>query len=742
MFLRSKAIRIANSILHPEMTPNSVLAHMYQDNEYRNSKNDWVVFSQQLSPEDRITKGTHAQLRAWLESMVQHKDSEAVSQIVKYVRESGTSPLLPYHYHCLLRVCALHKDTAAVHQLLTHMETQQPHPILTANTVAWYMHYAWLCGHVQSALDIFSVAVELEGFGLMFAARDGWEEDDVAAATASFSPPLSMLLYIMTHTPELTPMPPEIGIIIASMMKMLGLKLGAQDYASMLHSVLEDPKSFPRVQRTVLMNAMRSTTLPDEEGITCFEYLVERVRASIKSPANAKGSTTKGTTKQTQYTETVLNALETLISRHGGVKQLHTIGFVQCRVTTLEGWVRRVMDMVVQEDAGPMSVYDRLISWAYGHKRYLFVLDLCTQMSVHIQSNESLFPMWACLPQIADSIASFPTNQIEAILPRYNHVLERALQNPQLSEQTILYLKTQSSLLCLSPKEMQEVLTTFQQQGKSATFSILREVYRCCLDTCVKWTPPNLKLSKGSVQERFRWWLFNDCRDIGLVMWGAVPDINVKIRHLYQRNGMPEPVKSEEDMRREARLFHDLVDPSINPTHPVENNHAPFKRTTKSILNLSHAHIPEHMTNSKTPNPYPHVVLNTLPSDLQHSDVFPWLWENVASIVSTHNSLWYIQDRETTLRLVRCFLHRLDWEKAIQIMTGAVQSVGYNMKTDRELQSIFKEIGDPSGSVCFKLAAKVLEGDVGQRGKTTSKTRRENPRFKDPSTTGAVPAEV
>ena len=77
-----------------------------------------------------------------------------------------------------------------------------------------------------------------------------------------------------------------------------------------------------------------------------------------------------------------------------------------------------------------------------------------------------------------------------------------------------------------------------------------------------------------------------------------------------------------------------------------------------------------------------------------------------------HQETWYLYDKDTVTRLVRCMLHRLDFEGAIRTMRSAIKTLGYGHKMDRDIQRIFTEIGDPSGSICFKLASGIMGGEV------------------------------
>jgi len=695
----------SNSILHPQMTSRSVLGQLFQAGQYRAHKEEWTIFSEQLSEEERASshQANSSKIREWIETMVQNKDSEAVTKIVKYIRESSSNlegnadALTNYHYHCLFRVFVLHNDRASVQQLISLMEGKKD--LINANTVAWSMWYAWRCGNIRAVIDLFSnVACTSRAF--LIAPRDGYEE----LPEGLHCPPLSMLLYILTHFNDEGIVPAELGVLVAGAMSIFGVELSAQDYSCLILGVLEELQSFMRIHRTVLFNSLRSKELR-EEGHTSYQYFVERMTTSVKQvQATQKTPTVKqlvirGVVEGLDKCATILEIDRTRIVK---------VGFVQCRVSTLEGWVRCVLDtaaetMTRENQLG--ALFDEVVTWAYMQRRFMFVVDLLSQITTRHQ-RQNFSPLYTTVCQIADSSSNFPTSHIEQILPRYNYLVRAVSEHIPAATQA--YVSSQAIQLALNPKEMQDLLQSLLSK-KGVSFSVAREAYRCALDACARWVPLDCKLNKVSLQERYSWWLFNDCRDLGLVLYGAVADINIKIRRLFQRGGIPEPVKGLDEMERELDLVQGIA-PGTRGTAPSQA----YTRRTKSYMNLTPAYVPERMSDHNVFNPYPQIALphSRIGGTHTETDPFPALFQSMRHLAQSNNPQWYTQDKETAMRIVRCFLHRLDWEHAIQMMTTLVQKVGYSPRSDKELQRVFMEIGDPSGSVAFKLAARILEGEV------------------------------
>lgn len=89
-----------------------------------------------------------------------------------------------------------------------------------------------------------------------------------------------------------------------------------------------------------------------------------------------------------------------------------------------------------------------------------------------------------------------------------------------------------------------------------------------------------------------------------------------------------------------------------------------------------------------------------------------------SSSSTTAASVWYLQDSEMYVLLMRCLLHRLDWEAAVHLTVKMQTCNHYSYAMDHELTTIFSEIGDPAGCLAFKVATKLFDGRINRDGQT------------------------
>eukprot|EP00760_Papus_ankaliazontas_P033650 PhM_4_TR6544/c0_g1_i1/m.48338 len=748
------------SPLHPRPTSPSILAHMQQEHDMRTLIQNWVARVENNTSGGTTDDESSSRLTlqdfdlAWIEAAVELRDAESVGRMVRWVRETAEEALQddaddsafgtglrPYHFHTLLRVFVYSSDFTSAVQLLTTMEGRG---LQDASTYAWVLWATWRSAGVQETrakmmlhvcqLSIKHNALLQDDLEIVSAARASSQQEEQQTQSSLHSPLLSMLLHCTAHSASMTvaDFSIESSFLIALTMRACDVPLRTADYLNLFSHLLHGVARFPRLRRLVLASSDRATY--------SLSNVIERAAAVMLNSGNTRLQST------IHNIDTLLHSVLLPYARACGVdvkKALtpqQTGRMFRARVVSLEGFIREVLiDVVEQWKARPdlvdaAVIFDFLVTHGSVHRRHVLAVYSMGLLVQHAQpsvSEDQLVPTWTTVAQLSDIIATFPRATVDTLQARYLFLHDRTCVH--VPEQTEKYLLTQMIAFARTPQEMLDLLSSrIMVKGSQVAFSITREAFRCALDACAAWAPRNPKLSRQALQERYRWWLFNDCRDIGLVIYGAVPDINAKIRTLYRRNGTPEPLRSELTMETEFKAFAAAIGKDAPGGRGINRT---YKRKTKSYLRLPFFYVPKHLTDVARYNPYPHAVLPSAAVDVSSSaseneDPFPVLWENIQRVAnaaagrvndslsskatsSTSNTMqWFIHDRETALRIVRCFIHRLDWASAVQIMTSSVNAVGFSTRADRELQKIFMEIGDPSGAVSFKLAARVLDGDV------------------------------
>ena len=640
-----------NPLILPKLTSFSLVGTMVQDMEVRRLREEYKIFLEENTREQQQQFYLQKKKRfhQWLEAAVKLRDIDVVSRLVKFVRESDTEQevgaeeensihlgapkpqpwrvrslgLRSYHFHCLLRAFAMHADYKSLEQLIILMEerdletkntankAQNVSYLLNGNTVAWLMWTAFKADHISRIVDIFSYA-SLKAYTfsgkenasvMLFPPPDTYNEEP---KNSRICPSISMLLYIVAqYSAPMAGMvsrlrsektahrskafaefscqfPPELSVVLAATLKLLDVSLQAMDYISLLISVLNNYTIFPRIQQTVLYNGKRSFELP-REGYSSFRYLTERFRNTFTSACE---KVDRGTTSH--LLQSVMTALEHYFYQSSrSIDEVSSIGFVQCRHLTLEGWVRTTLDCACRDLSDPSPVFDAVLTWGDIQQRHLFVFETASNLLNKLPKRSTdyekppstmkealhrlreiireeiepwgaskscaFFPMFTSIALLADNMSVFPWSCIRHYMQTcFQSLLTVALQNPVYSRSTKHYIRSQQ-LLFASSSTLQPLLKellgseTFEEGGQRIAVSIVRETVRCALDVCIRWVPQNLKLNPSSLEERYKWWIFNDCRDIALTLYGSVPDINERVRLMSGRRGFPGACKDVRD---------------------------------------------------------------------------------------------------------------------------------------------------------------------------------------------------
>ena len=714
--------------------------------------------------------------------------------------------LTSYHYHCLLRVFSYQGDIPSLQQLVQIMQRKsieerrkstettaeesqgetnllywRKRYLLTstvnANTIAWLMWMNWSSGSLETALRIFEdVSTGTEdratSRNLFLSPQDGLEDEWIRKRLPLHCAPLSMLIFIcaqqcvpmsglVADAGELvesksraenrvpsaavahTSIPPELVVIVTATKRLLDIPLTASDYVQLLLAVLNNHRIFQRIQR-ILYNHRRSRELHSFQSHTSFNFLVEVTHGVF--PAHHSRDDMHGISPHF-VVPLVLRALRGAFGMlQKDPAEIRPVGFVQSRQSTLNGWVRCVLDAMLDDCTEPAAVFDALVSWAEVHRRPTFSVNICNYLYERIQTPRdvqqvvsspsfadlrarlvrrhvaNVVPKFTTVSILGDVIRNFPAGRVaKYMLPRLVFFTSLCLSADSYKEDTRWYLRAQQLMFARTSTELlamvKKLLDTKYADESGISFAVIREGLRCCLDACVWLTPANPVIGKDALNERWRWWIFNDARDIALTLYGFAPNINEKVQEVFERNASPRPCKSEDKMHAEFRRILRL-DTSCTkaPLLPEE-----FIRETSTWTGMSMSFVPPHWKHGDGINPFPHVFLgNTRPADAREGkpdDPFPEVYALIRNSNSRQTN-WHLSDKDTVTRLLRCLLHRLEFEKAVELMRSAIKVMGYGQKVDRDIQRFFTEIGDPSGSIAFKLASGIMDGEVNQ-----SKTR-------------------
>lgn len=295
---------------------------------------------------------------------------------------------------------------------------------------------------------------------------------------------------------------------------------------------------------------------------------------------------------------------------------------------------------------------------------------------------------------------------------------------------------------------------------------------------CGRHPPRNPKYTTAGLEERRKWARYLDARDTSLALFGSSRQSRDSMKHLfYHDNVLPE-------LRSAAVIAQDFSDayhiffspPSAKIAEMPEASLAalqlalPCRRTTLPHINCSGEAVPRYLWDTAVWNPYPHVMLQSgggacvgngtttissraapdpcaaavspgAPSigtaatateedeeaQTELENFFVELWETLLdkTTVLGSNEVWFLQNTGMFLLLVRCLLHRLDWEAAAHLTRKMTVYSTYTYQMDQELTTIFKEIGDPAGCLAFKVATKLFDGRINKDGRTKQENFQE-----------------
>ncbi|KPA83102.1 putative mitochondrial hypothetical protein [Leptomonas pyrrhocoris] len=280
---------------------------------------------------------------------------------------------------------------------------------------------------------------------------------------------------------------------------------------------------------------------------------------------------------------------------------------------------------------------------------------------------------------------------------------------------------------------------------------------------CCRHPPRNPKLTSAGLQERAKWACYLDARDTSLALFGSARQSRDSMKHLFYHDNQLPALRSDavvaKDFADVHRIFFGstIPPPSSSCASQMELQQALMRtRTTLPHTGSSEASVPRYLWDPAVYNPYPAAQLANNSAEFRNldgsvrgaftaaeieqldpalgevargeeegevtdaSEFFVELWHALLDKTTSvgSNPVWYLQNTGMYLLLVRCLLHRLDWEAAVHLTRKMSQHTAYNYMMDHELTTIFREIGDPAGCLAFKVATKLFDGRIIKDGPT------------------------
>lgn len=264
----------------------------------------------------------------------------------------------------------------------------------------------------------------------------------------------------------------------------------------------------------------------------------------------------------------------------------------------------------------------------------------------------------------------------------------------------------------------------------------------------------NPKLTPTGLAERQKWGAYLDARDTALSLFGSAKQARDVMKHLYYHDNVLPALRSDAVIARDFQdalkvFFRRAADAGASSTEGAGSEGVPslFRagfesppppggdtidaftahRTSAPHIRCSPCAVPPHLYDPAVFNVYPHVMLRKGPVGVKQledeaaalkGDMFAELWRTLMNPSIMGNDPWYLRNTDMYLLLMRCLLHRLDWEAAAHLTSKMLEHSSYTYLMDHELTIVFREIGDPAGCLAFKVATKLFDGRITRDGQT------------------------
>lgn len=302
----------------------------------------------------------------------------------------------------------------------------------------------------------------------------------------------------------------------------------------------------------------------------------------------------------------------------------------------------------------------------------------------------------------------------------------------------------------------------------------IRQLYKQIAEFCARHpSRRNPKLSPEGLEARRKWGLYLEARDAALSLFGSAPKSREVMKYVFtHRNRLPG-LRSETVIQRDiastvrffssSRCYGNLFlwpnkeaeegGRNCSPPRMPGDGNTPLatlaklpltgRRSTPEHLRCSPDLVPRYLYDPDVFNPFPHIALKmpfeavangaysrkphgffatedkrskTEEEEQEEVDVFSELWEILSDPSRMGPDLWYLKNTDMYLVILRCMLHRLDFEGAVKLTKKLTQETRFTHKMDNVLNQCFQEIGDPAGSLVFKVVAGLFDAKISRDG--------------------------
>ncbi|EAN91455.1 hypothetical protein C3747_89g148 [Trypanosoma cruzi] len=653
------------------------------------------------SRQNDVTPITLREADELVKTYTRNHNAEDLSWIVQYIRETMGEPLNLLYYHSLFRVFNYTRDKENIEQLLH---------VITESGEADMGTYALVVDalHCLSPVDTLArimrmIAVTQTSFGTLL--------------SESGCPLLTSLLHHLANTGKY---PSTASLLVVLWIRALGAQLCDWDYVHVLSALLSHPDDFPQIRSALgaFSDFSRGTVSPE----ALFRRLEDRGELSPpSSPLN-----------------TIVAAMRVSLSQAGvNLEEPVSNCVINTRTAGLPSMVEHIVnDMTSVATSGKfngdlLSCYHVLALLYSTLRNDTAAVETLRYVAREIRRRERSVEYDggnAALAPIGEYVHHHYLMDIGSVLNRvsmrtlqraradYAHLAQNA--SSDVSENDVVAAESYAILFVRSNEEAEEAL---RQASQSVDLSSQRTrlstklLFRRFVELCARHPKRNCKLTPVGLEERRKWGRYLDARDTSLALFGSAKQARDSMKHLfYNDNKLPE-------LRSHAMIERDMNDTAAL----FKWRRAPTIASLRVRSSLPHVRcpadpVPRHLWDPDVYNPYPQLMLQMSPMDDERvtEDIFQELWHVLMNPSVVGTDQWYLRDTEMYLLLLRCLIHRLDWEAAVHLTLKTMENLTYTYMMDHEVTLMFKEIGDPAGCLAFKVATKLFDGRIIKDGQS------------------------
>lgn len=637
-----------------------------------------------------------------VDTYTRNHNAEDLSLVLQHIRETLQESLDSFHYQSLFRVFNYTRDKDNVEQLLLMMVQRGEVDAAVFARIIDTFHCLSPVNVLSSILRVFAAAQDALG-------------NEICGADGC-----PLLTSVLHHVANSSDYPPTASLLVVVWMRALGVQLCDWDYVHIFAVLLSHADAFPRVRSTIAVfnDFPRGEVSPqalfqrlEDRGELSpasgpLSLLVEAMRSSLQLagvPLETPVKTCVVNTRTAGLSAMIEFVVDDMASAAAEGKLMGNLLHCYHALALLQSTLRN-----------NTAAVETLHRVAREVKRRESTLEKGTDHASLAASSECVHHHY--LIDMGTLLQRVSAHTLQGVRVDYAKSAQSA--SSDVSQNDIVAAESYAIVFVRSNDEAREAL---RQVTESVDLTHHRTrlqtklMFRRFVELCARHPKKNCKMTPTGLEERRKWGRYLDARDTSLALFGSAKQARDSMKHLfYNDNKMPElrsPAIIERDMNDTAALFKWKRAPTVASLR---------QRTSVPHVQCSSHAVPRHLWDPNVYNPYPHVMLSISPMEEERitDDIFQELWRVLMNPSLVGTDQWYLRDAEMYLLLMRCLIHRLDWEAAAHLTIKTMESLTYTYMMDHEVTLMFKEIGDPAGCLAFKVATKLFDGRILKDGQS------------------------